>query len=84
MESDLIALKEQLEKTAVYLRDLYASGDDFIMGTLHSKISEFVTENYPAKRCRLGVKQISVTTGGDQYPCTSFIGDPDFFSRKRV
>ena len=77
-ESDLIALKEQLEKTAVYLRDLYASGDDFIMGPLHSKISEFITGNYPAKRCHLGVKQMPVIPGGDLYPCTSFIGDEDY------
>ena len=77
-DNDLDALREQLELTADYLKELFIKKDTFYMSTIGSKISDCIRGKNPAERCHLGVRQMPVTPGGDLYPCTSFIGDEKY------
>ena len=77
-DSDLEALRTQLELTAGYLKELYARKERFYMSAFNAKISDCIRGRNSAERCHLGVRQMPVTPTGDLYPCTSFIGDPDY------
>ena len=74
-DSDLEALRTQLELTADYLKELFINKDSFYMSAFGAKISDCIHGRNSAERCHLGVRQMPVTPAGDLYPCTSFIGD---------
>lgn len=74
-EEDLDLLREQLEKTAQYLKDLFIAKDRFYMSAFNAKISDCIRGRNSADRCHLGVRQMPVTPSGELYPCTSFIND---------
>ena len=74
-DSDLDALREQLELTADYLKELFIKKEHFYMSAFAAKISDCIRGKNPAERCHLGTRQMPVTPKGDLYPCTSFIGD---------
>ncbi len=74
-EKDLDLLREQLEKTAQYLKKLFIAKDRFYMSAFNAKISDCIRGRNSADRCHLGVRQMPVTPSGELYPCTSFIND---------
>lgn len=74
-DSDLDALREQLELTSDYLKELFIKKEHFYMSAFAAKISDCIRGKNPAERCHLGTRQMPVTPKGDLYPCTSFIGD---------
>ena len=74
-DSDLDALREQLELTSDYLKELFIKKERFYMSAFAAKISDCIRGKNPAERCHLGTRQMPVTPKGDLYPCTSFIGD---------
>ena len=74
-EEDLNLLREQLEKTARYLKELFIAKDRFYMSAFNAKISDCIRGRNSADRCHLGVRQMPVTPSGELYPCTSFIND---------
>lgn len=74
-EEDLDLLREQLEKTAQYLKELFIAKDRFYMSAFNAKISDCIRGRNSADRCHLGVRQMPVTPSGELYPCTSFIND---------
>lgn len=77
-DDDLDLLRDQLDKTADYLKELFIKNDSFYMSTIASKISDCIKGKNNAERCHLGVRQMPVTPRGDLYPCTSFIGDEKY------
>lgn len=77
-DEDLELLRDQLEKTCDYIRELFIKGDKIFVGPVYSKIGECIKDKNPAEKCHLGVRQTPVTPAGELYPCTSFIGDPDY------
>lgn len=77
-DEDLDTLRDQLEKTCGYIKELFIRGDKVFIGPIYSKISECIRDKNPAERCHLGVRQMPVTPDGSLYPCTSFIGDEDY------
>lgn len=77
-DEHLEILRDQLEKTCEYLKELFIKGDKIFVGPIYSKIGECIKDKNPAERCHLGVRQMPVTPSGDLYPCTSFIGDEDY------
>lgn len=74
----LDALREQLKQTCDYIRELFIKGDKIFVGPIYSKIGECIRDKNPSEKCHLGVRQMPVTPAGELYPCTSFIGDPDY------
>ena len=74
-EEDLDLLREQLEKTALYLKQLFINKERFYMSAFNAKISDCIRGQNSAERCHLGVRQMPVTPSGELYPCTSFIND---------
>lgn len=74
-DEDLDALREQLEMTSSYLKELFIRKEHFFMSAFSSKIRDCIKGRNSAERCHLGVRQMPVTPEGDLYPCTSFIGD---------
>ena len=77
-DSDLDALRVQLEETAAYLKELFIKDEKFFMSAINSKISDCIRGRNPAERCHLGTRQMPVTPDGMLYPCTSFIGDEKY------
>lgn len=77
-DSDLDALRVQLEETASYLKELFLNKETFYMSAIDSKISDCIRGRNPAERCHLGTRQMPVTPDGTLYPCTSFIGDEKY------
>ena len=77
-DSDLDALRVQLEETAAYLKELFIKDEKFFMSAINSKISDCIRGRNPAERCHLGTRQMPVTPDGTLYPCTSFIGDEKY------
>ena len=77
-DEDLVALREQLEKTSAYLKELFLNKERFFMSAFNAKIRDCISGKNPAERCHLGVRQMPVTPEGNLYPCTSFIGDDDY------
>ena len=77
-DEDLVALREQLEKTSAYLKELFLNKERFFMSAINAKIRDCISGKNPAERCHLGVRQMPVTPEGNLYPCTSFIGDDDY------
>ena len=77
-DEDLELLREQLEQTSKYMKELLVNGEKFFMGAICSKISDCIRGKNSAERCHLGVRQMPVTPNGDLYPCTSFIGDEKY------
>ena len=77
-DDDLELLRDQLEQTCEYIRELFIKGDSVFIGPIYSKIGECIRDKNPAEKCHLGVRQMPVTPSGELYPCTSFIGDPDY------
>ena len=77
-DEDLELLREQLEQTSKYMKELFVNGEKFFMGAICSKISDCIKGRNSAERCHLGVRQMPVTPNGDLYPCTSFIGDEKY------
>lgn len=78
-DGDLDLLKVELEKTSDYLVSMFETDDRLSFGPLHSKMIENIKGHNPAEKCHLGVRQMPVTPAGDLYPCTSFIGDEDYY-----
>ena len=77
-DEHLAMLKEELNKTSAYIKELFVQGDMFRVSPIDSKIAECISGRNPARKCHLGVRQMPVTPAGDLYPCTSFIGDKDY------
>ncbi|MCR4703638.1 MAG: radical SAM protein [Saccharofermentans sp.] len=77
-DSDLELLREQLELTASYLKELFEKGEKFFLSPINTKITDCIRGKNSAERCHLGVRQMPVTPDGDLYPCTSFIGDEKY------
>ena len=77
-DEDLETLREQLEQTCDYIRELFIKGEKIFVGPIYSKIGECIKDKNPSEKCHLGVRQMPVTPAGELYPCTSFIGDPDY------
>ena len=77
-DADLEALRAELEKTSVYLKELFIKKEHFYMSAFSSKISDCIRGKNSAERCHLGVRQMPVDPNGDLYPCTSFIGDENY------
>ena len=77
-DSDLDALRVQLEETAAYLKELFLKNEKFYMSAIDSKIRDCIRGKNPAERCHLGTRQMPVTPDGTLYPCTSFIGDEKY------
>ena len=77
-DDDLDALREQLQKTTSYLKELFINKEHFFMSPFITKIRDCISGHNSAERCHLGVRQMPVTPGGDLYPCTSFIGDSKY------
>ena len=77
-DEDLDILKDQLDQTCQYIKQLFIRNDRIFVGPIYSKITECIKDKNPAERCHLGVRQMPVTPKGDLYPCTSFIGDEKY------
>lgn len=77
-DEDLDILKDQLDQTCRYIKELFVRNDRIFVGPIYSKITECIKDKNPAERCHLGVRQMPVTPKGDLYPCTSFIGDEKY------
>ena len=77
-DEDLELLRDQLQKTCEYIKELFIKGDKIFVGPIYSKIRECIKDKNPAEKCHLGVRQMPVTPKGELYPCTSFIDDPDY------
>lgn len=77
-DKDLELLREELLKTAAYLKELFIKKDTFYMNAFGAKIRDCIRGKNTAERCHLGVRQMPVTPAGELYPCTSFIGDRDY------
>lgn len=77
-DADLESLREQLELTSSYLKELFINKERFFMSAFNSKIRDCISGRNSAERCHLGVRQMPVTPDGNLYPCTSFIGDDDY------
>ena len=77
-DSDLDALRVQLEETAAYLKELFIKDEMFYMSAIDAKIRDCIRGRNPAERCHLGTRQMPVTPDGILYPCTSFIGDEKY------
>lgn len=77
-DDNLELLREELDKTCTYLKELFLKGDMFAVTPIDSKISECISGRNPAHKCHLGVRQMPVTPSGELYPCTSFIGDREY------
>lgn len=77
-DNDLELLREQLELTASYLKELFIKKEHFFMSAFNTKIRDCINGKNSAERCHLGVRQMPVTPEGDLYPCTSFIGDEKY------
>ena len=77
-DSDLDALRVQLEETAAYLKELFIKDEMFYMSAIDAKIRDCIRGRNPAERCHLGTRQMPVTPDGTLYPCTSFIGDEKY------
>ena len=77
-DEDMPVLREQLEKTAEFLKELFMKGENFYMTPIGTKINDCIRGKNSAERCHLGVRQMPVTPDGKLYPCTSFIGDEDY------
>ncbi|SCW30385.1 radical SAM additional 4Fe4S-binding SPASM domain-containing protein [Ruminococcaceae bacterium YRB3002] len=77
-DGDMEILRGELDKTVDYMTELFRKSDRFKVTPLCSKITECIKGVNPASRCHLGVRQMQVDVRGDLYPCTSFVGDPDY------
>lgn len=77
-DEDLSILKDEMNKVADYLSELFFNDDRFYFSALHAKISECIKGFNPSRRCHLGVRQLAIESTGNIYPCTSFLGDKDF------
>ena len=77
-DSDLDKLRGELERTADYWADEFAAGRHFYFSPFDTKISECIRDKNTADHCHLGFRQMPVDTDGKIYPCTQFIGDPDY------
>lgn len=77
-EEKLAVLKEQLLEIADFYTEIVGSGKRFYFSTFDAKISECISGYNPAERCHLGYRQMPVNVDGRIYPCTQFIGDPDY------
>lgn len=77
-DDDLDALREQIQKTTSYLKELFINKEHFFMSPFITKIRDCISGHNSAERCHLGVRQMPVTPDGDLYPCTSFIGDSNY------
>ena len=78
-DADLEVLRDQLMETADYMADLFAKGDSFILSPICTKVSDYLKGKNSASRCHLGTRQMQVDVRGDLYPCTSFVGDENYY-----
>ena len=78
-EEKLEELRAELEKTAKFLGEIYLKGAEFDIGPLDVKIRQMIRGYNPDSKCHLGARQMPVTPKGDLYPCTSFIGDKEYY-----
>lgn len=77
-EQTLEILCKELEKIADIYKAQIIAGHPLQITTLDAKISDCILGRNPDNRCHLGLRQMPVDTDGTLYPCTQFIGDPDF------
>ncbi len=77
-DSHLEQLQEELEKTAAFYESCFVKGEPFYFGPFNSKIQENIRGRCAGEHCHLGLRQMPVATDGTLYPCTQFIGDPDY------
>ncbi len=77
-DSDLEKLHGELQKIADMWAESFAKGRHFYFSPFDSKISECIRDINTADHCHLGFRQMPIDTDGKIYPCTQFIGDPDY------
>lgn len=78
-DGDMEVLSAELNKVADFLRDEFKAGRKYFVTPLINKIKECVAGRNSSEHCHLGVRQLSVTPGGNIYPCTSFIDDENYY-----
>ena len=78
-DEDLEIYKGEINKVADFYREEFKAGRKYFVTPLVNKIRECVAGKNSAEHCHLGTRQMSVTPDGKIYPCTSFIGDEDFY-----
>lgn len=77
-DDDMQPLREQLESLAKFYSDILITGERFYFSPFDSKIGDCIKDKNPDDHCHLGFRQMPIDTDGKIYPCTQFIGDPDW------
>lgn len=78
-EADLTALGGQYRRLAQLYEDWYRQGRKIWLGPFEGKIDAYIQERpVCAHTCTLGQRRVSVSADGQLYPCTQFVGDPDY------
>lgn len=77
-DEKLEELKSELKKTADFYKKCFENNKHIYFGTFDSKISDAISGINSGARCHLGLRQMPVTYDGSLYPCTQFIGDPEY------
>ena len=71
-------LRGELEKTAGFYSKVFATGERFYFSPFDTKISGCIKDRSTADHCHLGFRQMPIDTDGKIYPCTQFIGLPEY------
>lgn len=77
-DNDASILKKELKKTAKFYSDVFKKDIRLFFAPFDSKIRSCIKGTSPKDHCRLGIRQMTVTTDGKLYPCTQFIGKDAF------
>lgn len=78
-EADLALLRRQYRKIAGLYAGWSAAGERFYFPAFDTKIAAHIdNRRYCMGLCHIGRGQYSVTPDGTLYPCTGFVGRPEF------
>lgn len=78
-EKTLKLLEKEYRKLADLYIELTMAEEKFFLSPFEVKISSHINRaTYCQERCELGKTQISVAPDGLFYPCTQFVGNPDY------
>lgn len=78
-EADFEKLSLAFDQIGEFYIECLLKGDGFFFSPFDGKITDMVKGKKAGERCHLGKRQMSVDVLGDIYPCTQFIGDPEYY-----
>ena len=77
-DDDLEMFRQKLSEVSKIYEEEILKENNIEIILLDTKINDYIKGNNCNDECSLGIKSINVSTDGDYYPCTTFVGDKKY------